>query len=59
MTPEPRDEVEVRSELEATPLDNTEAARHLEHLLGMTPEAAATYASFVSGRYAAFRRRPL
>jgi hypothetical protein len=56
MTPEPRDEAEVRSELEGAPLDSSEAARHLEHLLGMTPEAAATYASFFSGRYAAFRR---
>jgi len=58
MTLEPRDEAEVPSEPDVAPLDNDEAARHLEHLLGMTPEAAATYASFVSGRYAAFRRRP-
>ena len=57
MTPDPQDEAEVRSEPEGTPLDSSEAARHLEHLLGMTPDAAATYAAFHSGRYAAFRRR--
>jgi hypothetical protein len=57
MTPDPRDEVEVRSEPDGAPLDSSETARHLEHL-GMSPEAAATYAAFVSGRYAAFRRRP-
>jgi hypothetical protein len=55
MTPDPHHEAEVRSEPAGAPLDSSEAARHLEHL-GMSPEAAATYAAFVSGRYTSFWR---
>ena len=55
MTPDPQDEAEDREEPDGAPLDDGDAARHLEHL-GMSADAARTFASFHSGRYAAFRR---
>jgi hypothetical protein len=55
MTPSPHDEAKDGTVAEGTPLDSGEAARHLEHL-GMTPEAAYTYAAFFSGRYVNFHR---
>jgi len=54
MTPEPQDEATDRTVPEGTPLDSG-AARFLEHL-GMTPDAAKTYAAYMSGRYASFHR---
>src|SRR5262249_25139169 len=36
----------------AEALGSGEAARHLTKLTGMSPDAAATYAAFVSGRWA-------
>ena len=53
MTPAPQDEAKDRTVPEGTPLDSPDAARHLEHL-GMSADAAKTYASYVSGRYANF-----
>jgi hypothetical protein len=38
----------------AAPLEDAGAARHLVHL-GMTPDAARTFAAFHSGAYANFR----
>jgi hypothetical protein len=55
MTPAPHDEAKDRTVPEGTPLDSGDAARHLEHL-GMSPEAAFTYAAYLSGRYASFHR---
>jgi hypothetical protein len=57
MTPAPHDEAKDRTVPEGTPLDDGDAARHLTHL-GMTPDAARTYAAFVHGRYASFHRDP-
>jgi hypothetical protein len=36
----------------AEALASGEAARHVAKLTGMSPDAAATYAAFVSGRWA-------
>lgn len=36
----------------AEALGSGEAARHLAKLTGMSPDSAATYAAFVSGRWA-------
>ena len=55
MTPAPQDEAKDRTVPEGTPLDSPDAARHLVHL-GMSPDAAKTYASYVSGLYASFHR---
>ena len=37
------------------PLDDGDAARHLAHLTGMTPEAAEAFAAYHSGRFAHFK----
>ncbi len=39
----------------AEALGSGEAARHVAKLTGMSPDAAATYAAFVSGRWALSR----
>jgi len=39
----------------AEALASGEAARHVAKLTGMSPDAAATYAAFVSGRWALSR----
>jgi hypothetical protein len=52
MTPTPQDEAKDRTVPEGTPMDSG-AATHLTHL-GMTPDAAKTYAAYVSGLYANF-----
>ena len=56
MTPAPHDEAKDGTVPEGAPLDSGEAARHLEHLLGMSPESAKTYAAYHSGLYASFYR---
>jgi len=53
MTPEPQDE-DDRTEPAGAPLEDGDAARHLEHL-GMSAEAARAFAGYHSGRYSAFR----
>ena len=55
MTPAPQEEAKDRTVPEGTPLDDGDAARYLSHL-GMAPDSAKTYASYVSGRYASFHR---
>jgi hypothetical protein len=60
MTP-PRDKDEdgARRPIPApAPLAGTDAARHVGHLTGMTPESALTFVSFHSGLRAAPRRDP-
>lgn len=49
-------EPQQENEPKGTPLDDRGAARHLVHL-GMTPDAAKTFAAFHSGAYASFRPR--
>ena len=56
MTPTPHDEDEDRTDPVASPLENGDAGRQVAHLTGMTPESAATFASYHSGRFAAFHR---
>jgi hypothetical protein len=59
MTMTPRDddaEEDDRTDPAGPPLENGDAGRQVAHVTGMTPESAATFASFHSGRYAAFRR---
>ena len=56
MTPNPQDEDDDRTEPGGPPLEDGDAGRQVAHLTGMTPESAATFASFHSGRYAAFHR---
>jgi hypothetical protein len=55
MTPQPQDEAQDRQEPAGEPLEDGDAARHLEHL-GMSPDSARTFAAWHSGRYSAFRR---
>jgi hypothetical protein len=50
MTPAPQDEAKDRTV--PAPMDSG-AATHLMHL-GMTPDAAKTFAAYVSGTYANF-----
>jgi hypothetical protein len=57
MTPNPQDEAEDRTEPGGPPLENGDAGRQVAYVTGMTPEAAATFASFHSGRFA-FRHAP-
>jgi hypothetical protein len=52
MTPHPQDEAQDRTDPVGKPLESGDAARHLEHLTGMTADSARTFAAFVSGRYA-------
>jgi hypothetical protein len=54
MTPAPQDEAKDGTVPQA-PLEDSGTAQQLEHL-GMTPEAAKTFAAFHSGRYANFHR---
>lgn len=58
MTADPQDgdENENQTDLNRPPLEDGDAGRQVAHLTGMTPDAAATFASFYSGRYAPFRR---
>jgi hypothetical protein len=49
---EPQEDKEPKG----APLDDRDAARHLVHL-GMTPDAAKTFAAYHSGAYASFRPR--
>ena len=49
---EPDEGERKRDEHLADALASGEAARHLTKLTGMSPDAAATYAAFVSGRWA-------
>ncbi len=51
MTPPPEQEKHPKP----GPLDDADAARHLVHL-GMSPDAAKTFAAYHSGAYAAFTR---
>ena len=39
-------------EPDAPPLDNGDAARQVAHVTGMSPEAAAAFAAYHSGRFA-------
>jgi hypothetical protein len=41
-----------RDEPADDPFASADAARHVAHLTGMTPESAKTYAAFVCGRWA-------
>jgi hypothetical protein len=43
----------------AEALASGEAARHVAKLTGMSPDSAATYAAFVSGRWALTPRHSL
>jgi hypothetical protein len=56
MTPNPQDEDDDLTDPGGPPLENGDAGRQVAHLTGMTPESAATFASFHSGRYAPFHR---
>ena len=56
MNPHPQDEAEDRNEPGETPLEDGDAGRHVAHLTGMTPESAATFAAYHSGRMAPFHR---
>ena len=55
MTPTPQDEAKDGTVPEGPPLENGDAARHLEHL-GMSRDGALAFASYHSGRYASFHR---
>ena len=56
MNPTPQDEAEDTTEPGEAPLENGDAGRQVAHLTGMTPESAATFAAFHSGRFAPFHR---
>jgi hypothetical protein len=58
MTPNPQEEDLDGTQPDGPPLDDGDAARQVAHVTGMTPEAARAFASYHSGRYAAFRRSP-
>jgi hypothetical protein len=47
-----QDEDQDRTESAAESLDNGDAARQVAHLTGMSADAAQTYSSFHSGRFA-------
>ena len=47
-----QDEDQDRTEPVADPLDNGDAGRQVAHVTGMSADAAATFASFHSGRFA-------
>jgi hypothetical protein len=53
------DDAKREDERVADALASGEAARHLSKLTGMSPDAAATYAAFVSGRWALSSRPSL
>jgi hypothetical protein len=48
----PQDETEERNETDVIGLDDVDASRQVAHITGMSPEAAATFAAFHSGRFA-------
>jgi hypothetical protein len=54
---EPDEGEQEGDERVADALASGEAARHVANVTGMSPDAAATYAAFVSGRWA-LRPRP-
>ena len=57
MTPtNPQDEAEDRTEPSESPLADGDAGRQVAHLTGMTPESAATFAAYHSGRFSPFHR---
>ena len=47
-----RDQPQDRTDPDVTRLEEDEAGRQVAHITGMSAEAAATYAAFVSGRFA-------
>ncbi|WP_157592238.1 hypothetical protein [Solirubrobacter soli] len=47
-----QDKSEDRTDPDVTRLEETEASRQVAHVTGMSADAAATYAAFVSGRFA-------
>ena len=49
---DPSDREDQAKDPVADALGSVEAARHVAHLTGMSPEAAATYAAFRSGLWA-------
>ena len=56
MNPNPQDEAEDRPEPSESPLTDGDAGRQVAHLTGMTPESAATFAAYHSGRFSPFHR---
>jgi hypothetical protein len=48
----PQDETEERNETDVIGLDDVDAGRQVAHITGMSPESAATFAAFHSGRFA-------
>ena len=56
MNPNPQDEAEEPTDPTSAPLENGDAGRQVAHLTGMTPESAATFAAYHSGRFAPFHR---
>jgi hypothetical protein len=52
MTPPPQPDKDPK----VAPLEDADAARHLVHL-GMSPDAARTFAAYHSGAYANFHPR--
>jgi hypothetical protein len=49
---EPNEGEREGDERVAEALASVDAARHVAHVTGMSPDAAATYAAFHSGRWA-------
>jgi hypothetical protein len=47
-----QDQTEDRTDSDVTRHEEDDAGRQVAHVTGMSPEAAATYAAFVSGRFA-------
>jgi hypothetical protein len=47
-----QDQTEDRTDSDVTRLEEDEASRQVAHVTGMSADAAATYAAFVSGRFA-------
>ena len=47
-----QDKSEDRTDPDVTRLEEDEAGRQVAHVTGMSADAAATYAAFVSGRFA-------
>ncbi len=47
-----QDQTEDRTDPDVTRHEEHDAGRQVAHITGMSAEAAATYAAFVSGRFA-------
>jgi hypothetical protein len=47
-----QDKAEDRSDSDVTRHEEGDAGRQIAHITGMSADAAATYAAFVSGRFA-------